>query len=544
MPNLNQTARTAALNVRDSYQLKSTSLISYQSRGTLLVLGDLPALNLCAGLLAPLSVTAILNAEKAPKLPFPVIALKNRRIEIHGHLGAFTVALVNKSSDEREIYRADMILDTNPEALLSTQLLPAGYVHSVIDEQKFASVQQQLLDMVGEFEKPRYFQYDPSICAHGTNGMTVCTNCIDACPADAISSLIETIEVDPYLCLGGGACASACPSGAIQYAYPQLKDSGNRIRKMLQAYRETETETEDAIIVFHTESTLNADVVEKYPSILPIQVEEIASVGMDLCLSSLAYGAAQVVLIADEEVPVSSLQNLHMQIEWMHALLAGLNLDPQKVCVVSQMEEFQPLEDSSALEPALYTMPENKRTAIFQALDHLYQQIEKTREVIDLPAGAPFGSVEIDENACTLCMACVGACPGKALQDGSNREIPEVFFIESNCIQCDTCTQTCPEDAISISPRMILDREKRSQSRVLHQDIPFACISCGKPFAPTSVINKMNDSLKDHYMFKTPRALDRLKMCEDCRVADIVQDPEALNGNFDPLNEKKLNHLP
>jgi hypothetical protein len=70
----------------------------------------------------------------------------------------------------------------------------------------------------------------------------------------------------------------------------------------------------------------------------------------------------------------------------------------------------------------------------------------------------------------------------------------------------------------------------------LNQDVPFACISCGKPFAPTLAIHKITDQLKDHYMFKTARALDRLKMCEDCRVVDIVQDPEALNGNFDPLN--------
>ena len=156
--------------------------------------------------------------------------------------------------------------------------------------------------------------------------------------------------------------------------------------------------------------------------------------------------------------------------------------------------------------------------------------------MVELPVGAPFGTAIIDEKRCTLCMSCVGACPGKALQDGSNREIPEIFFIESNCIQCGTCTQTCPETAISISPLMIFDRETRNRSRSLNQDAPFACISCGKAFAPTSVIDKMSHKLKDHYMFKTERALDRLKMCEDCRVADIVQDPEAMNGNFGPLN--------
>jgi ferredoxin len=133
-------------------------------------------------------------------------------------------------------------------------------------------------------------------------------------------------------------------------------------------------------------------------------------------------------------------------------------------------------------------------------------------------------------------MACVGACPGKALQDGSNREVPEIFFIESNCIQCGACTRTCPEWAITLVPRMIFDRERRNHSRPLNRDIPFACISCGKPFAPKSVIEKMTDKLKDHYMFNSTRAMDRLKMCEDCRVVDIVQDPDALKGNFDPLN--------
>ena len=208
-----------------------------------------------------------------------------------------------------------------------------------------------------------------------------------------------------------------------------------------------------------------------------------------------------------------------------------------------RFEEIAVIQDEWRFKPAEYSMPQNKRLAIFQAIDHLYQQIQKTREVVNLPLPAPFGTAIIDENSCTLCMACISACPGKALQDGSNREMPEIFFIESNCIQCGTCTQTCPEQAITISPRIIFNREKRNRSRVLNQDVPFACISCGKAFAPTSVIHKMSDKLKHHYMFKTTRALDRLKMCEDCRVADIVQDPDAIKGSFDPNNsssEKRL----
>ena len=211
-------------------------------------------------------------------------------------------------------------------------------------------------------------------------------------------------------------------------------------------------------------------------------------------------------------------------------------LDPQQGRLQRNTEVSSLFQSENPIEPAIYTMPDSKRSAIYQAIDHLYKQAEKIQEMVNLPTGAPFGSAKIDEKRCTLCMACVGACPGKALQDGSNREIPEIFFIESNCIQCGACTTTCPEAAITISPRMIFDLEVRNRSRALNQDVPFACIVCGKAFASTSVIEKMNHKLKDHYMFKTSRALDRLKMCEDCRVADIVQYPEAMNGSFDPLH--------
>ena len=74
---------------------------------------------------------------------------------------------------------------------------------------------------------------DASICAHSVNGQTVCSRCIDACPAEAIVSIGERIEVNPNLCQGGGSCATVCPSGAIRYRYPNLRDNGKRLRDML-----------------------------------------------------------------------------------------------------------------------------------------------------------------------------------------------------------------------------------------------------------------------------------------------------------------------
>ena len=149
-----------------------------------------------------------------------------------------------------------------------------------------------------------------------------------------------------------------------------------------------------------------------------------------------------------------------------------------------------------------------------------------------LSAGAPFGTADVDAHACTLCFSCVSACPGKALQTGGEG-VPQLLFIEENCLQCGMCTRTCPEDALWITPRLIFDAESRSRKRKLHEEPPFLCTSCGKPFATRSVIDNMLNKLKGHHMFQSERARRRLTLCEDCRVIDIVQDPDALNGGLD-----------
>jgi ferredoxin len=511
-------ARDAAMSVLEGYELTPTSLIAYQSNGRVAIIGDSASLSLCAPWSDNLDIALITTEDE---------------IEVQGHLGAFIVTRVDSHGNTQTL-TADILLDLNVVPINKMQMLPPGYIHALIDDENALDVKAQVSGWVGEFDKPKYFNYDASICAHSVNGKTVCTNCIDACPAGAIQSLADWIQVDPYLCQGGGVCSAVCPSGAIQYAYPQPADSGNQVRKMLEVFQRNDGV--NAVMVFHAEEEFPQSVLAHNDSILPFRVEELASVGPELCLSALVYGVAQVVLLPGETIPDVSLAQLKQQVKWLQVLLGGFGMPTNTISLCKPDELLNSVVTETSITPANYTMPNSKRQALFQAIDHLYQQVDQSVEVVELPTGAPFGTAIIDESLCTLCMACVGACPGKALQDGSNREIPEVFFIESKCLQCGACVQTCPEEAISIYPRLVLDRESRNKSRVLNQDVPFACIGCGKPFAPTSVIHKMQDRLKDHYMFGSSRALDRLKMCEDCRVADIVQDPEAMKGNFDPSN--------
>ncbi|MDH5354887.1 MAG: 4Fe-4S binding protein [Gammaproteobacteria bacterium] len=519
MSQFNVAARESALSVLDGSRATPTSLIDYQSNGRVIVIGEDSALAYCRQWPETSNVTLLSNAGK--------------QVEIEGYLGAFSVEL-NDSEGSRQSLQADIVLDLNPEPINRNEILPPGYLHARISDENVADIELQVAELIGEFEKPKYFNYDPSICAHSVNGVTVCSRCIDACPAGAIESAGNQIEITPFLCQGGGTCATVCPSGAVQYAYPSLADSGNQVRKMLKAYRQAQGE--QAVVLFHSGAFSPEALMQQHENILPVPVEELASVGMELCLSALAYGASQVFLIRDEEVPELSLKNLQRQVDWMQVLLGNIGFNPRQLGIQSASDPLSLIDKPTSVEPAIHSMADGKRNAFYQALDHLVARFDCGDVIADLPAGAPFGTVVIDEARCTLCMACIGSCPGRALQDGSNREVPEVFFIENHCIQCGACTQTCPEQAITLVPRLVFGRESRNHSRALNRDQPFCCIDCGKPFAPSSVIDKMLAQLKDHYMFNSPRALDRLKMCEDCRVVDIVQDPEAMKGKFDPLN--------
>jgi ferredoxin len=153
------------------------------------------------------------------------------------------------------------------------------------------------------------------------------------------------------------------------------------------------------------------------------------------------------------------------------------------------------------------------------ALQELHAAAPIQVDEIALPAGAPFGRVVVDVPGCTLCLACVGACPTGALVD--NPERPELRFIEDACVQCGLCRSTCPENVISLEPRLNFADEAR-QPLVIKQEEPFECIRCGKPFGTRSSIEKIVEKLSaKHWMYQDSAAVDRLRMCDDCRV--VVQ---------------------
>jgi ferredoxin len=155
------------------------------------------------------------------------------------------------------------------------------------------------------------------------------------------------------------------------------------------------------------------------------------------------------------------------------------------------------------------------------SLEHLLQFAPQAlpAEGVPLPTHSPLGGLIVNKDACTLCMSCVGACPEGALLD--NPDEPQLSFIEKQCVQCGLCEQTCPESAIALSPRL-RSIEHRKEKVTLNKTEPFHCVSCGKAFGTLKMVELMLGRIGSHQAF-SGEALDRLKMCSDCRVVDMMK---------------------
>ena len=520
----NRAAREAALAGPLDSSVGLTGLVSYTSAGRLLIISPdreraAELVGQLAGQAAPLRPAVLLIGSGGAVIDgVTTWHTSVSGATLAGWLGDFRLRIPEVGAGEE---RFDLVLDLGETPMITAELPPPGYLARGGEDDSLDEALETLTDLVGEFEKPRYFAYDPDICAHGMKGATACRRCIDACPAEAIESLVDRVRVEPHLCQGGGACATACPTGAITYGYPPVGDLLTRVRRLVAGY--LEAGGSDPLLLVHDAdagAAIAAPLLERHGNLLPLVVEEVASLGLEAWLSALAYGARAVRLVDTDAVPSRSRAEVDAQLGFAREMLAGIGLPPE---AVGWLAADAGLSEATmpSLTPARHAALGGKRQILFAAMDHLAGQAQAAVETVSLSAGAPFGEVLVDADACTLCLACVTVCPAKALQDGHDR--PMLRFIEGHCVQCGLCERSCPEHAITLAPRFCYEPRARAQPRVLREDSPFQCVSCGKPFATVSVIGRMQQRLADHAMFREPEARRRLTMCGDCRVADMMR---------------------
>jgi len=438
----------------------------------------------------------------------------------------------------------DLVLDLRSSSAFNRHALPQGYFRGAT-----AANLLRLRELVGEFEKPKFFDYKQKLCAHSRNEQVGCNACVDICSAEAVSSdkSRQKIKVNPNLCVGCGVCTTVCPTGALTYAYPRASEQGQKLKTLLGTYQKAGGQ--DAVILLHSQEAGQAlveelgraaqlKVAQGVPAhVIPVSVWHTASLGLDVWLTALAYGAAQVLVLQTAEEAPQYAEGLQAQMAQAQALLEGLGYAqpgrmPVQLLRATQATELdaelQRLTTgkqrlNSAVPLATFAVTAEKRSTLGLVVDHLLDHAPALKTAtpptaLALPQdGTLFGTVEVNKDSCTLCMSCVSACPANALQD--NQQAPQLRFVEKNCVQCGLCVSTCPEKALNLVPRLLLTPQ-RKEVRVLNETQPYGCVRCGKPFGTLKGVEAMIGKLAGHAMFQGA-ALERLKMCGDCRVIDI-----------------------
>ncbi|WP_095497709.1 4Fe-4S binding protein [Paraferrimonas haliotis] len=535
-------AKQSALTQVQLLQNLIPPTVSYTTQGNVLVIGAEDLARLAADRLSAMGRVAILATESitsqdAEHLEAVMNAAEDvptfyaKLDKLKGFLGQFQAQVTLENGDAAELSQVairkphfDIVLDLSSEPVITLEMLPPGYFFVGQDQALLDDAIAQLPDLVGEFSKPRYIKVNSDICAHYRNGNNGCNRCLNFCPADAISSSEQTIEIDPYLCHGAGSCSNACPTGALAYDAPAPEALHNYLAGLI-AHFGNQSQASPSILLHDVD--LDSDVVQQLPAhILPVALEEITVAGIDHWFAALANGAQQIALLTSANTPDTLQQYLAGEVALANTMLsAATNTQSVAIVALDSLLTYQ-WPEAIAFAPALTeAVSDNKRARLYQGLDAINNANKQTAETLAI-ANIPYGQVAVNQADCTLCLSCVSTCPTGALKDGGDK--PQLKFTEQDCIQCGLCQTACPEQVISLTPQVTFDAAARQQTQILKEEQPFDCIKCGKPFATQAMVSKIMKLVGTHSAFEGHS--DRLQMCEDCRTKDlfqdILQDPE------------------
>lgn len=529
----NAHAKQAALLAEAALPHPNTPTKDVVSEGTCLILGRAEVVFPAAARLSdPLAVTCLLLDAPDDLTPDGRFDIATGGLKTAtGALGRFEVSIdafrqLNPggrgsarfgSAKNDAKSSCDIILDLRGgQALFPADHKREGYVRA--DPGDPLAVERAIAEareLQGVFEKPLYIRFEETLCAHSRASRKGCDRCLNVCPTGAITPAGDTVYIDPDICAGCGACAAVCPSGAVSYDDPPVGTLFSRLRTLASEYRNAGGTAPRAL--FHESDwgremiQLSARFGKGLPAdVIPVEVPSVEGIGHAEMLAALGVGFASVTLMpgprSDHAVVAKQLELTRaISGEASAVLLDATDPDVMEATLYAETPET-PTHDT--------ILPLGGRRDVTRLAATALQGDEA---VLPLPSGAPYGKIEIDTDACTLCLACVSLCPAGAL--GDNPEKPSVRFQETACLQCGLCASTCPETAITLTPQLDLRKEALTY-KTLNEEEPFECIECGVPFGVRSTIENIVAKLADkHWMYKGSDNTRLIQMCDNCRIA-------------------------
>jgi len=445
------------------------------------------------------------NSELKEKLDndgFTCLELSPEEIEdVNGHIGALTVKTTKRMRGELKV---DQILWTNAPDFAMKQ--SGVYDPAEVGWEKAIAT---LYENDGEFTYKNFVQYDPDICQYqGRLLKETCGKCEEVCPSVAITKTDEDkqLHFSDVDCHGCGGCVSVCPSGAMDFT---------------QMPRDAVAEVA-AYFRGHTALLLPRQIeIDDLPlpkGVLPFAMEGRKYLHEAHLLMLLQQSGNPVIFYTDfvSKGTGDAIRIINEIFERKYQKKAVY------ICM-NKRELKEAFADKESLEACRFEIDDTglrKRESFTYRLAHLVG--EDDLGALKTGAHIHYADMRINEEACTLCMSCVGVCNVAALT--AHPEDNTLKFNPSLCTDCGYCEVACPEkdclemvhDTLSLTPEYF-------KKRTMAHDELFACVECGAEFATVKSIEKIATMMtpifgEDEVKIRT------LYCCADCKPKVMFRD--------------------
>lgn len=440
--------------------------------------------------------------QEAQKMGFSTLLLDPQKVlHIGGKIGSF-VAVLNNKSEVRFSQAVLFVQDENLAKFLG-----------ILEIQNFHSAQEVLellKSRLGTYAYKTTTLYTPSLCQYhqrrpDKNGEGFCHKCVNVCPTFGVSkddSLME-LRFSQIDCQGCGGCIATCPTGALDFApYPI-----DCLIESLRFYKNTQ-------ILLIPEVFLDLLEGVKIPAHLSPLIIPREKFPSEAHFLAMTQESGSSMIFFSPIISRPSLEAIQLVNDIYQAIFKK-----EAVFIAQDIQTLQTLWDKpqTIIQYSYTPSPKEARRKhfaerlLYMIKDHDFGQVKSgiSGEMIR------YGEITIDEDKCTLCNSCVGACNVDSLI--ANAKNLSLEYNPSLCTTCGYCISSCPEDAITLKLNGIHLSREYFTYHTMAKDTLFACIECGTPFATSKSVQKIEALMSPHFK-DDPTKLKTLKCCSDCKV--------------------------
>lgn len=445
---------------------------------------------------------------------YEVISLASYEVKfVYGGVGELSVLLSDYTGADKGEVECDILLALNATPFMLRQ--SGCYEIAGLSDDEILSI---VKNASPKYKFKSLTTYDESICQYANRRDEICARCVEVCPTVAILKDDESRQLvfSHVDCIGCGECVSVCPSGSLDFA-PFTRKAWASVARLYAG--------KVALLV-------GDDSLYKQSISLPNIVLPLDLGGRFLTqthLMSLLQESGCAVVLYDK----SPAKGTAAAIDIINQIYA-FKFNKKAIYLAKDLDELElALNEAYVIEGSEYNMSENAlplREIFSKRVEHFVGASELG--VVRTDERLRYANVTINEDKCTLCLSCVGACNvGALIADTKDNSIK---FKASICTACGYCESSCAEPgAIEVKTGELRLAPSSFEFVRLASDELFACIECGKEFATKKSIEKIASMMLPIFGENSLKART-LYCCAQCKAKVMFKAQiEQQKGDID-----------